>query len=748
MLDCDAPPPRGASCLVTCIRAAHLFTAVFVTSVLAAPLLAQPASCPDQPRPGEPDPDLYCIQLAPTARAGAASGTVHLERHPAPFGASVTASGVHRWDLAMAIQGLPDPSSLGPYTTYVAWATTPILRPVVKLGVVGDGEATLGPVAFNQFLILISAEASAEVETRVGPLVLRGGSASTRIQPHEIAAVLATAVGGAGIGDRPNTPPMERAGQETRDHAEHAPASTHGAGNWTPPPMHPEVPMPAALMRLRPDVAPYLPDALGGGIPLAHPARIIDLADGDSLDLAAGRVRRRIGGRDYVMYAFNEMYPGPLIRVDRGSTIVVRFENRTEWPTAVHWHGVRVENRFDGVPFVTQDPIPPGGRFIYQVRFPDAGIYWYHPHHREDVQQDLGLYGNLRVLEPGETPPVHREEILMLDDLLVGEEGLVPWGLEAATHALMGRFGNVTLVNGEPGWRLAVDRGEVVRFYFTNASNTRTWNISFDGAPMKLVATDLGPFEREQWVESIVLAPAERYVVDVLFEASNRHALVHRVQALDPIGARFFAEVDTLGVVEVGDTHASADHAAAFYQLHENAPMIAELDGLREAFDDPADRELLLTLEAGDLPFPVAPLLATEWNYVHPVEWSGTMPEMNWVATGRSLRWILRDPATGNENEQVEWRFRKGDLVRIRLISDRDALHPMHHPIHLHGQRFLVLEQGGTRNDNLAWKDTLLLPTGDVAELLVEMSNPGRWMLHCHISEHIEAGMKMVLTVE
>jgi FtsP/CotA-like multicopper oxidase with cupredoxin domain len=72
----------------------------------------------------------------------------------------------------------------------------------------------------------------------------------------------------------------------------------------------------------------------------------------------------------------------------------------------------------------------------------------------------------------------------------------------------------------------------------------------------------------------------------------------------------------------------------------------------------------------------------------------------------------------------------------------------MHHPIHLHGQRFLVLAQGGTRNDNLAWKDTLLLPTGDAAEILVEMSNPGLWMLHCHISEHLEAGMKTVLTVD
>jgi FtsP/CotA-like multicopper oxidase with cupredoxin domain len=727
--------------------AAGLFAAALATGALAAQLAAQ-TTCADDPAPGEPHPDLYCIPLTPTSRAGAASGAARLLRHPSPFGVSVTPGGVQRWKLAIALADLPEPSSLGPYTTYVAWATTPILRPIVKLGAVGVGEATLGPVALNQFMVLISAEASAEVEARAGPLVLRGASASARMQPHEIAAALATVVGGAREAATPSGAPPGEQPAAPGAHADHAPAPAGAAGDWSPPPMHPEVPMPPGLMELRPDVAPYLPDTLGGGIVFARPARTVDLADGDTLDLVAGRVRRKIGGRTYVMYGFNEMYPGPLVRVERGSTIVVRFENRTEWPTAVHWHGVRVENRFDGVPFVTQEPIPPGGQFVYEVRFPDSGIYWYHPHHREDVQQDLGLYGNLRVREPDDRPPVHREEILMLDDLLVGEDGLVPWGREAATHALMGRFGNVMLVNGEPGWHLAVDRGEVVRFYLTNASNTRTWNVSFDGAAMKLVAADLSPFEREERVESVVLAPAERYVVDVLFEEPGRRAFVNRVQAIDAFGARFFAEVDTLGTVDVGDTPGSPDHAAAFDELHENAGVIAELDRLREAFARPVDHELLLTLEARDLPFPVAPLLATEWTYVHPVEWSGTMPEMNWVSTGRSLRWILRDPATGKENEEIEWRFRQGDLVKIRLTSDRDALHPMHHPIHLHGQRFLVLAQGGTRNDNLAWKDTLLLPTGDAAEILVEMSNPGLWMLHCHISEHLEAGMKTVLTVD
>jgi FtsP/CotA-like multicopper oxidase with cupredoxin domain len=134
--------------------------------------------------------------------------------------------------------------------------------------------------------------------------------------------------------------------------------------------------------------------------------------------------------------------------------------------------------------------------------------------------------------------------------------------------------------------------------------------------------------------------------------------------------------------------------------------------------------------------------------YVNPVEWSGTMPMMDWLTSGLDVEWVLRDPATGKENMDVVWTFNRGDVVRLRLSNDRHTLHPMQHPIHIHGQRFLVLAQNGVASQNLVWKDTFLLPVGWTADLLVEMSNPGRWMLHCHIAEHLEAGMHMVFEVK
>jgi FtsP/CotA-like multicopper oxidase with cupredoxin domain len=134
--------------------------------------------------------------------------------------------------------------------------------------------------------------------------------------------------------------------------------------------------------------------------------------------------------------------------------------------------------------------------------------------------------------------------------------------------------------------------------------------------------------------------------------------------------------------------------------------------------------------------------------YFAPVEWTGTMPMMNWASTGRQVAWVLRDPDTGRENMAIDWRFRRGDAVKLRLANERRSFHAMQHPIHLHGQRFLVLAVNGVPSADLGWKDTVLIPAGATVDLLVEMTNPGRWMAHCHIAEHLSADMMMAFTVE
>jgi FtsP/CotA-like multicopper oxidase with cupredoxin domain len=392
--------------------------------------------------------------------------------------------------------------------------------------------------------------------------------------------------------------------------------------------------------------------------------------------------------------------------------------------------------------------VPPGGHFTYRVRFPDAGIYWYHPHVREDIQQDLGLYGNLLVSSRDHHyyAPANREVVLTLDDILLDDRGPVPYGAATPTYALMGRWGNVFLVNGEPTYHLTVHRGDVVRFFLTNVSNARTYNLSFGGgARMKVVASDGGKFEREQWVTSIVIAPAERYVVEVRFGVSGAAPLVNSVQALDHMYGSYAPAVDTLGTIHVLDRVTSADHRATFTHLRRNADVAADLARYRRYFDEPPAHELVLDLRARDLPRPIA-LMLNGLNV--PMDWNDGMGMANWAATGKEVTWILRDPATGKENMDIDWHFRRGDVVKLRLFNDPASAHSMDHPIHIHGQRFLVLRRNGVPNDDLVWKDTAIIPAGETVDLLVDMANPGHWMLHCHISEHLGAGMMMTFVVD
>ncbi|HEX9705370.1 MAG TPA: multicopper oxidase family protein [Gemmatimonadales bacterium] len=663
------------------------------------------------------------FDLVPVPTLRAVGGTVELRRVPSPFGVTVTRDGDHLQDVVLTLQALPDPRTLGPYQAYVAWATTPRLDPEIRLGPVTNGVNSLGRLALDKFLIFVTAEPSGGVARRSGPLVLRGMSPANLMLPLDVS----------------DLPPAPR--------SPHA----HAGQGWPLPPMHPAVPtMPPGLDALRPRSTPFLPaGGDGDSIPVVRAREVLTLADGDSLALEAGLVRRTLAGREIVMYAFNGQHPGPLVRVRQGATIVVRFTNRLDLPSSVHWHGVRLDNRSDGVPHVTQDPVPPGGSFRYVVRFPDAGIYWYHPHVREDIQQDLGLYGNLfvRASAAEGLGSVHREEFLILDDFLVGEHGAVPYGREHATHALMGRFGNVLLVNGEPAFRLDVRRDEVVRFFLTNASNTRTFNLSFDGLPLKVVGSDLGPFERDEWAESVVIAPAERYVVEARFAGSGTVTLTNRVRGINRIAGSFFAEVDTVGTVVVGGSGATPNHAAEFARPRERPRLAAEIAAARRRAPPEPTLTLDLTLRADSLPFGLVQAMRLDTGFVNPVEWSGTMPMMDWLSTARDVHWLLVDRATGRKNMDIAWRFRRGDVIMLRLANDRHTLHPMAHPIHIHGQRFLVLTVDGVPNENLAWKDTFLLPVGSVADILLELSNPGRWMLHCHIAEHLEAGMHMVFEV-
>ena len=170
------------------------------------------------------------------------------------------------------------------------------------------------------------------------------------------------------------------------------------------------------------------------GLRAARRPEVIELADGDSFALRIAPVHKQIGDATVRMLAYNGSIPGPTLKVREGAEIDVEIENHGDHDTTVHWHGLRLENRYDGT-HETQALIPVGGRFRARVSFPDPGVYWYHPHVREDYGQELGLYGNVLVesADPDYWAAVNREVALTLDDVLLEDGNIAPFSRTETT---------------------------------------------------------------------------------------------------------------------------------------------------------------------------------------------------------------------------------------------------------------------------------------------------------------------------
>jgi FtsP/CotA-like multicopper oxidase with cupredoxin domain len=524
------------------------------------------------------------------------------------------------------------------------------------------------------------------------------------------------------------------------------------------------------------------------GLPEATAPAVLELANGDTLDLRVAPVAKGLGDVTVRMLAYNGSIPGPTLKVQQGSEIIVRVTNAGDLDTTVHWHGLRLENKYDGVPHATQAPIPVGGEFSYRIQFPDPGLYWYHPHVREDYAQELGLYGNILVVpaEPDYWPSVDRDLLLTLDDILIEDGTVAPFSRIETTYAAMGRFGNVFLVGGEPDPRLSWRADEVVRLWLTNTASTRVFNVELSGARMKLVGGDGGRVEHEEFIDQVLLGPSERAVVDVLVEQPGGELTLQH-QTPD--------RTYRLASVQVRDEPAAPSQAARGFQQLRTAPELeAERQQLERWLAAPPDKTLAMVAQMDDpaaeaetlggaasYACPMHPevtsdqpgrcpkcgmkLLAVEpdgnhmeMHHAHAahaghdagdgIEWEDDMVEFNRLTTPANMHWRFLDRTTGVDDPVIDWRFSVGQRVKIRLVNEMDSDHPMHHPFHLHGAgRFLVLARDEVVEPNLVWKDTVLVRTGQTVDILFDVTNPGLWMAHCHIAEHMQSGMMFSFTV-
>jgi FtsP/CotA-like multicopper oxidase with cupredoxin domain len=548
------------------------------------------------------------------------------------------------------------------------------------------------------------------------------------------------------------------------------------------------------------------------GLEEATSPEVVRLRDGDTHEITIKPVRKRINDAEVRMLGYNGSIPGPTLHVDQDSEVTIEAANLGDVDATLHWHGLRLENRFDGVPEETQEPIPHGGTFTYRLQFPDPGFYWYHPHIREDFAQEMGLYAGI-IVEPSDSdywPPADRQLAITLDDILIEDGQIAPFDRSGPTFTAMGRFGNVMLINGETEYRAEATVGEVVRLHLVNTANTRIFNFGLSGARMKLVGGDSGRVEREELVDEILLSPSERAIVDVLFDQPGEVTLENRTPD----------HTYDLGHFTVSG-EAAREATAAFNELRTDPELSAEREHIQADLEREPDKTLAFVsqmpilyggeaeqassyvcpmhpevtdTEASSCPkcgMKLVPDKSAPTSFVCPMhpevtaseqatcpkcgmklvpadavpdsdeggherhdhgheahdhgdglEWEDLMPEINRQTNTSNMIWQLIDRETGAENADITWAFRVGDRVKIRLANEMDQEHPMHHPFHIHGAgRFLVLARDGEPETNFVWKDTVLLRAGQTIDILLDVTNPGLWMAHCHIAEHTESGM-------
>lgn len=533
-------------------------------------------------------------------------------------------------------------------------------------------------------------------------------------------------------------------------------------------------------------------------VPEVQPMQVIELEDGDVYDMEASIVKQEVGNRIVKRLAYNGQIPGPVLKAENGSRVTINFTNNLDMETALHPHGIRGDWRMDGAYPITP-AVGVGETFSYELVLPDTGVFWYHPHIREDYQQDMGLYGNIIVTEDGYWNEVDQEAYLIVDDIL--EDG--EYSSEVVTNTLMGRFGDRLLINDTDDYNLTVKQGEITRAFITNVANTRTFNLEFAGAQMKLVGGDSGRIEQEKMITNQIIGTSERYVIELYYDTPGEYPIIHRGE--------------TMGTVTVEPS--GADRSAAFMSMRSNPSDYAELranfpallaqepdknlrldiemkgmmaDMMDSMESEPNDDGMvtLMGLEmsreqaaehcqgmpgmAGCEPFldsdgtndmggmmgindmmgmeraeGMMDMENTEVEHGEDgIEWEDEMAMMNNMSTDETIEWIIEDTDTGAKNDEIDWSFEQGEMVKVRIYNDENGLHPMQHPIHFHGQKFVILAVDGEPNENLQWKDSALIPTGKTYDLLIEMDNPGKWMAHCHIAEHLHSGMMFQFEVK
>ncbi|PIB25113.1 copper oxidase [Amylibacter kogurei] len=377
-------------------------------------------------------------------------------------------------------------------------------------------------------------------------------------------------------------------------------------------------------------------------------------------------------------FGFNGGLPGPEIRVPQGQQLDVLLRNQLNEGTAVHWHGIRLQNAMDGVPILTQEIVDPQSTHAYQFTPPDAGTFWYHSHYMSHEQVARGLMGPL-IVEETNPPDVDHDITAVLADWRLDETGQTTDDFatmhDVAHAGRMGNFARAFLPD------VSLRKGQRIRLRMINAATDRIFPLTLTGLKGKVVALDGMPLSSPREFEAIDLAPAQR--ADVIADVEDTPEIAMATRE----GSYLLGQIAIEGDVE--------PRASAIQMLPPN-----DIPHPRNVTQD-----LILTMQGG---------------------------AMGGRHGGDNI-WAFNDLS---DLQLVPFaRFERGETARIRLVNATS----FPHGIHLHGHHFFEAHDDGSLGD---LRDTTLVQAGETKDIVCVFDNPGKWMLHCHMLSHQAGGMK------
>ena len=404
-----------------------------------------------------------------------------------------------------------------------------------------------------------------------------------------------------------------------------------------------------------------------------------------------------LAGNPTKMLTYNDQLPGPLLHARVGDRVVVHFKNELTEPTIVHWHGLRIADTMDGSPVLSK-PIEPGGTFDYDFVVPDAGTYWYHTHSNQIQQLERGLYGAIVVHEK-EPPVFSKERLFVGDDIRLGATNQVSPFLKSGPDIGAGRVGNLLLVNGQvingegTPLKLTIPRGGIERWRFVLATNALAYGLRIKGADARVIATDGGLLPKPFALDRVEIAPGQRYDFEVRPTADAKEVVLEALIDVLDANNMVVEQAFPLAKATVEGEVTSAEPVYPTITLPSTDVTAENLDW-----------KLAGALVAGKVEFTINGMAGS---------------------------------ATDPHDHLLLHTFEQNQPMRITL---RSTVSPAH-PFHIHGQFFQILKRAGKAVDEPGLRDTVHVRGNESVTILGYFDNPGRWMVHCHISEHAENGM-------